>query len=161
MPTLVHIADIKDIASIRRNGIKISKWRTGIYCAPVTPNFFISHQWLRELKRSGIRTLCAVYFRLPSDEIVFAGRYNTLHREIPLSEAMKEFNDSDNKLGYELIIQRKIMPGEILSIKSLPQNIGWRFSPESKGQPVFCTCKYCTRSQIKANRLRKRLGENE
>ena len=158
MPTLVHIADVKEIAAIRRNGIKISKRRTGIYCMPVTPDFFVSHQWLRELKRSGVRTLCAVYFRLPSEEIVFAGRYNAEHREIPLFEAMREFNEGKQQLGYELIIPRKILPNEILSVKPLPQNVGWRFYPEAKGKPPFCTCRYCTGGGIKSNRMRKRLG---
>ena len=116
MPTLVHLADMKEIASIRRNGIKTSKWRGGIFCMPVTPNFYVSHQWLRELKRGGARTLCAVYFRLPSEEIVFAGRYNAEHRETPLSEAMQEFNEDNQQLGYELIIPRKILPKEIETV---------------------------------------------
>ena len=161
MPTLVHISDIKEIASIRRNGIKVSKWKNGVFCMPVTPDFYVSHQWLRELKRSGTRALCAVYFRLPSEVIVLAGRYNGEHREIPLSDAMREFNNGNQQLGYEFIIPRKILPNEILSIKPLPHNIGWRFYPESKGNTPFCTCRYCTRGGIKSNRMRKRLGNDE
>jgi len=158
MPTLVRLADVKEIASIRRNGIKVSKWSTGVYCMPVTPNFYVSHQWLCELKRSGQRTIWAVYFRLPSEETVLAGRYNAEHREIPLSEAMRDFNEGDQTLGYELIVLRKILPNEILSIKPLPQNVGWRVYPEAKGKLPFCTCRFCTRGRIKANRMRKRLG---
>lgn len=157
MPTLVHLTDIKEIGSIRRNGIKISKWRTGTFCMPVTPNFYVSHQWLRELKRDGTRTICAVYFRLPSDQIVLAGRYNAEHREMKLSDAMKEFSEGDQTLGYEIIVPRKISPKEILSIKPIPQNVGWRIYPEAKGNKPFCTCRYCTRGLIKSNRMRKRL----
>lgn len=159
MPTLVHLADVKEIASIRKNGIKISKWRPGIYCMPVTPDFYVSHQWLRELKRCGIRTICAVYFRLPATELVFAGRYNMEHRHIALSEAMADFMDAEekDKLGYELIVPRKILPGEIQSIKPLPQNIGWRFHPESKDTKPFCSnpdCP-CTSGQINRKRIMK------
>ena len=159
MPTLVHLADAKEIASIRKNGIKISKWRTGIYCMPVMPDFYVSHQWLRELKRGGARTICAVYFRLQPDEMFFAGRYNVEHRHIPLAEAMTDFIEADerDKFGYELIVPRKILTAEIQSIKPLPQNVGWRFHPESKGTKPFCTnpdCP-CTRGQINRKRVMK------
>jgi hypothetical protein len=50
MPILVHLADEREKASIKRNGIKIGKDRNGIFCMPVLPNFYISNQWLRELK---------------------------------------------------------------------------------------------------------------
>ena len=156
MPNLVHLADVKEIVSIRKNGIKISKWRTGIYCMPVLPHFYLSHQWLRELKRNGTRTICAVYFNLSSNEMVFAGRYNEEHQHIPLSEAITNFYNADekDKLGYELIIPRKILSGEISSIKMLPQNVGWRIHPESKGQKPFCTVPDCPCNQGQINRKR-------
>ena len=52
MPLLVHIASEKDIGSIRRAGIRIGQGRNGLYAMPVLRNFMVSHQWLRELKRT-------------------------------------------------------------------------------------------------------------
>lgn len=65
MPILVHLTSHKNIQKILRSGIvgtsttvycdeqqykKISK---AVYCMPVLQNYYISHQWLRELKRGG------------------------------------------------------------------------------------------------------------
>ena len=41
-------------------------------------------QWLRELKRGGVKTFVGVYFKLDSTEKVYAGRYNEPHRQITL-----------------------------------------------------------------------------
>lgn len=54
----VHLAPESRIKLIQRNGIgRLRKPRGvlpgGIFAVPVTRNFFISHQWLRELKRRG------------------------------------------------------------------------------------------------------------
>jgi hypothetical protein len=66
MPMLVHIASEKDIGSIRCAGLRVPKERNGVYAMPVLKNFMVGHQWLRELKRNGGRTLCAVHFRIPT-----------------------------------------------------------------------------------------------
>lgn len=60
MPILVHLADERVVTSIRKNGIKIGKDQQGIFCMPVLQNFYVSHQWLRELKRGGARTFIGV-----------------------------------------------------------------------------------------------------
>ncbi len=62
MPTFVHLAPDKFATRIRRNGIRARKhWIAlrpepvgvrGVYCMPVIGNFFITHQWLREMKRT-------------------------------------------------------------------------------------------------------------
>ena len=155
MPTLVHLADEKDIKKILNAGIKPGKYRSGIYCMPVLPNFYVSHQWLRELKRSGAKTFACVYFKLPSSEIVFAGRYNDKHKKISLGEAIREIMSLEDPLGYELIIDRKIEPAEIVKVRSLPQKVGWRYKPGSKGLKP-CSCEYCIRGLIKANRIREK-----
>jgi hypothetical protein len=160
MPTLVHLADEREAAGIKRNGIKVGKHRSGVFCMPVLQNFYVSHQWLRELKRRGVKTFVGVYFKVDSKTKVFAGRYNSPHRYIELGEAIKEINSIEDPLGYEIIIDRKIEAKEISKIKSLPQNIGWRYKPGSKGTRP-CSCEYCIRASIKANRVREKYGREE
>jgi len=96
----VHLADEREAASIRKNGIKVGKHQQGIFCMPVLQNFYVSHQWLRELKRSGARTYVGVYFKLDSKELVYAGKYNQEHRHISFGEAIKEIMSLEDPLGY-------------------------------------------------------------
>lgn len=160
MPTLVHLADERETASIKRNGLKIGKHQQGIFCMPVMPNYYLSHQWLRELKRGGARTFVGVYFKLHSNTKIFAGKYNEEHKNITLGTAIKEIQSMEDPLDYEIIIDRKIAAKEIEKIKGLPQNLGWRYMPASKGRRP-CPCDYCIKSSIKANRIRERLGQTE
>lgn len=160
MPTLVHLADEREAANIKRNGIKIGKQRQGIFCMPVLQNFYLSHQWLRELKRRGVKTFVGVYFKVDSRTKVFAGKYNTEHKNIELGQAIKEIQTMDDPLGYEIIIDRKVEAKKIEKIKSLPQNIGWRYKPRANGEKP-CSCDYCIKSTIKANRIREKYGRKE
>ena len=78
MPQFIHLADDKDIASIERGGIRaVSEvWsHTGIFAVPILPSYTITHQWLRELKRRGMKTLSAVQFFIPAWEPVLVGSY--------------------------------------------------------------------------------------
>lgn len=88
MPRFVHIADEKNAKKIKKNGIKIGKGSNGIFCMPVTNDFSISHQWLRELKRSGAKTLVGVYFKIKSDEKIWFGKYFENHQFIEAGEAL-------------------------------------------------------------------------
>lgn len=160
MPTLVHLADEREAANIRRNGIKIGKYRQGIFCMPVLQNFYLSHQWLRELKRRGVKTFVGVYFKADSKMKVYAGKYNTDHKHIELGQAIREIQTMDDPLGYEIIIDRKIEAKEIQKIKGLPQNLGWRYKPRSNGQRP-CSCNYCIRSSIRANKIREKYEPQE
>lgn len=160
MPTLVHLADEREVSNIKRNGIKMGKHRQGIFCMPVLRNFYVSHQWLRELKRRGVKTFVGVYFKIDSKTKVFAGRYNSEHKHIELGQAIKEIQTMDDPLGYEIIINRKIEAKEIDKIKNLPQTIGWRYKPRSNGQKP-CSCDYCIKSTIKANRIREKYEPRE
>jgi hypothetical protein len=160
MPTLVHLADEREASNIKRSGIKIGKYRQGIFCMPVLQNFYLSHQWLRELKRRGVKTFIGVYFKVDSKTKVFAGKYNTEHKHIELGQAIKELQTLDDPLGYEIIIDRKIEAKEVEKIKSLPQNVGWRYKPRANGQRP-CSCDYCIRSSIKANRIREKYEPQE
>lgn len=68
MAMFVHIAPENRAKAILRAGIRPDRrWidhGKAVYAVPVTPNFFRTHQWLREMKRRGQRTLVGVYFRL-------------------------------------------------------------------------------------------------
>lgn len=154
MPTLVHITDEKNSRRIVRSGIAAGKRRDIVYFMPVVQDHFISHQWLRELRRSGARVLVGVYFRLPSDEIVWAGKYNAPHQRMPLGQAIRELGALPDPLGYEMFIERKIEPSEIAKVRHLPQKIGWRYQPHAHGnQP--CGCPACQpRGAIKSKNIR-------
>jgi hypothetical protein len=160
MPTLVHLADEKNSKKIIQNGLKTGRYGTGVYCMPVLPNFYVSHQWLRELKRSGARSYVGVYFKAPSSEMVYAGKYGQKHRHITLGEAINEIMSLEDPLGYELIIDRKIEPGEITNVKHLPQTLGWRYFPGSHNKKP-CNCEYCLRGNIKGKRTYNRLNKEE
>jgi len=107
MPILVHLADEKDSKKIISGGIKIGKYRRGIYCMPVLPDFYVPHQWLRELKSTGAKTLVGIYFRMDSEQLVFAAKYGTNHKYITLGKAIKEIITIEDPLGYELIIRQE------------------------------------------------------
>jgi hypothetical protein len=125
---------------------------------PVTQSFYISHQWLRELKRRGVRSYVGVYFKLDSKTMVYAGKYHEEHRHITLGEAIKEIRSVEDPLGYELLIDRKIEAKEIESIRRLPQNMGWRYFPASHEKGIGCTCSVCLpRGDIKVKRLRTKI----
>lgn len=163
MAMFVHLAPTSQIVLIRRNGISrlrkaVGERPGGLYAMPVTRNFYISHQWLRELKRRGQGPIAGIYFRIPDNELVWVGHYNRHHRRMTAAEAMAEFMSADSREGWEVIIPRRITAKEIHRVRSLPQVIGWRYSPEAKGKPPFCACKYCTRGDYGARKLRERLG---
>jgi hypothetical protein len=163
MPVFVHLAPESRATLIRRNGInrlrKASNGHaSGVFAMPVTRNFYVSHQWLRELKRGGRRTIVGVYFRLPNQEEVWVGHYGQAHRAMTAAEAVGELMQSENREGWEIVIPRRVAASEIHRIRSLPQVVGWRYYPGAKGKRP-CTYAYCTRGDYGAQRLRRRLGE--
>jgi hypothetical protein len=163
MPMFVHLTPESRIALIRRNGIgrlrKASGGRpSGVFAVPVTRSFYVSHQWLRELKRRGQGAISGVYFRLPDEQPVWVGHYSQTHRPMTAAEAVAEFLTAESREGWEVVIPRRIAASEIHRVRSLPQVVGWRYYPGAKGRPPYCTCKYCTRGEFGAARLRDRLG---
>jgi hypothetical protein len=79
VPQFIHLCDSKMVRRIARTGILATRALhkdTGVYCTPVSRDFFRTHQWLRELKRSGIKSMHAVQFRLAPHTPVSVGRYN-------------------------------------------------------------------------------------
>jgi hypothetical protein len=160
MPLFVHLAPESRGALIRRNGL--IRLRTasaqrpgGIFAVPVTRTFYISHQWVRELKRRGQGSIVGVYFRIPDDETGWVGHYNKEHRTMTAAQAAADFGAAVNAEGWQVIIPRRIEPSEIMRLRSLPQVVGWRYFPGAEGKRP-CACKYCTRGEYGARRLRER-----
>jgi hypothetical protein len=156
MVSFIHIADKKDESAIVKNGIRAAKRKTGhrgVYAVPVVPDHVTTHQWARELKRRGVKTLVCVQFRIPNDELVLIGKYNGEKLEMIASEAASAVRVHTEPMGLEVIIPRKIMPKEITRVYLAPQVTGWRYYPEAKGKKPFCHCKFCNRGEIRAQRL--------
>ncbi len=161
MPILTHLSSEKDAKAIHCSGIKAvsAGYGTpkGVFCMPILPDYFASHQWLRELKRRGQRTMVAVNFRLCSDERVWFGLYGRPHAEMTVGRAIGMLMETDDARGFEIIIPRPIRSAEIHRIRMIRQVIGWRYKPDAHGtQP--CPCRVCLpRGTIKGSRVRKRL----
>ncbi len=163
MTMFVHLAAESRVPLIRRNGLSRLRKSTatqpgGIFAMPVTRNFYISHQWLRELKRRGQGAIAGVYFRIPDTELVWVGHYGQAHRQMTAVEAEGEFMAAESREGWEVVIPRRIDAKEIQRVRPLPQVVGWRFSPGAKGKPPYCTCKYCIGGDIGAAKLRARFA---
>ena len=156
----VHLAPEKLARSIERRGIRPARvdgeTLPGIYAMPVLPAFHVSHQWLRELKRSGQRTLVGVYFRIPDDEPVLFGHYGSEPVRVTAAEAAGLLMESEDPAGFEVMVERPVPPGEIHAVHHLPQLVGWRYSPQAKGRKP-CGCPACVpRGEIRGRRLRER-----
>ncbi len=166
MAMFVHLAPESRSLLIRRNGIRrlrrpFGVCPSGVFAVPVVRNFSVSHQWLRELKRRNSGPIVGIYIRIPDDELVWVGHYNQHHKQRTASEAVAEFDFAADAQGWEVVIPRRIDAGEIHRIRTLPQVVGWRFSPTSKGKQPFCRCKFCTRGEYGAQKLRDRLGTKD
>lgn len=159
MAMFVHLAPEAAIGPIRRSGIKVAKsperQQSGVFAMPVTPNFYVSHQWLRELKRRGQRTIFGVYFRVPDDEVVSVGHYSSTMVDMPAARAAGLIHSQDAGEGYQILVPRRILPAEIHRIRHLPQVIGWRYMPGAR-ERAFCACPVCvSRGEVKSTRKRR------
>jgi hypothetical protein len=159
MPIFVHLAPEAGLPRILANGIRRSPARSplpsGVYAMPLTRNHYASHQWLRELKSSGVRTIVGVYFRLPDEEPVWFGHFGYAHVLLEASEAAHHVSSAPDPVGLEVLVPRRILPGEIVRSRRLRQVIGWRYYPTAHGRPP-CGCPSCLPAgQIKSRALRK------
>jgi hypothetical protein len=157
----VHLAPESQLALIKRNGIRrlrraVADFPGGIFAVPVTRNFYLSHQWLRELKRSHQGQIAAVYFRIPDEQQVWVGHYNQRHEWMSAAQAVAEFMAVEDTQGWEVVIPRRIEANEIHRTRKLSQVIGWRYSPTSKGKPPYCICSFCIRGEYGSQKLRER-----
>jgi hypothetical protein len=126
----------------------------GVFAVAVSRDFYASHQWLRELKRRNEGPIVGVYIRIPDDQSVWMGHYGQAHRWLSAAQ----FAAAHNLLGWEVVIPRRIDANEIHNVRRLRQVVGWRFYPKAKGKAPFCPCKFCTRGEYGAAKLRKRSG---
>jgi hypothetical protein len=153
----IHLADSRKIRRIERVGIRAADTRLdsvkGFYCTPVCRDAYRTHQWLRELKRRGFKSISAVQFRLPPAAVVWIGRYNAEHIQVTASEAAKTFDEHSDGLGLEIIVPHSVPRSAIARIYVPKQVFGWRYQPDAKGKKPFCGCKYCNRGEINAYRV--------
>jgi hypothetical protein len=158
MAMFVHLALESRIALIRRNGIRRLRrshgdFPGGVFAVPMTRDFFVSHQWLRELKRRNAGPIAAVYFRIPDDERVWVGHYGQSHRWMTAAEAVAVFMVSESREGWEIVIPRRVESSEIHRTRRLPEVVGWRYHPGAHGRKP-CGCDYCQRGLFGGARIR-------
>lgn len=161
MPILTHLTPEKAARPILRAGIRAISHGLGtpegVFCMPILPDDFATHQWLREVKRCGQRTVVAVDFRLPSDEPAWVGHYGRPHAETTVGRAIGMLMRLADRRGFEVIVPRAIRKDEILRVRTPRQVIGWRYWPEAHGNRP-CPCRACQpRGTIRSRRLRQRL----
>ncbi|EMF70411.1 hypothetical protein [Leptospira interrogans] len=147
MSIFLHLTPLKNKNSILRSGIKTSSIhyenvRRGVFCMPVIPDFWITHQWLREIKRFSNGPVIGVYFKIPDLEPVWSGNYTSKLILSSVIESTQLLLSTENKLGFQIVLPRKVTKKEILKIKNLPQTIGWRYFPEAHSKPR-CLCPAC------------------
>lgn len=125
MAIFVHLTPEKNVSTILRTGITRFRRQDdhpgGIFAMPAARNFYVSHQWLAELKERGHLRVAGLYFHIPDSEIVWVGHYRGSHRRMTASEATALFIHEQRPRGFEVIVPRKIKPREIHRIHHLPQ----------------------------------------
>lgn len=125
---------------------------------PVTRNFQVTHQWLREMKQARHGgPMVGVYFRIDDSEIVHVGRYNQEHQQMTAAEALARIMAETTMTGLQVIIPRSIAAKEITRIRRLPQTVGWRHYPGAHGhKPMACEC--CQKGAFNSRKIREKLG---
>ncbi|WP_449061198.1 hypothetical protein [Planomonospora algeriensis] len=143
MTVFVHLTEAKNVRSVRRAGIRAqSRYHDllGVYCLPIVPSYQATHQWTRELRRFGRRTVVAVDFRIPDGEPVYAGHYGLGHTQVSGAEAAALILEHDDPRGYEVFVPRAVAAKEIHRIRSVNQVTGWRYRPDAHGTPPCPIC---------------------
>ncbi|MDR2869643.1 MAG: hypothetical protein LBV04_04250 [Deferribacteraceae bacterium] len=146
MAVFMHLFPESKKLAIIKNGIIAGKLHfenldSGVFCMPVIQDFYATHQWAREMMRWGKKSLMAAYFRIPDQECVYFGHYNDTHSKNTADIATKAFYDLEDRMGFQVVIPRKIASKEIFRTKSIPA-MGWRFYPAAKGKTP-CLCPAC------------------
>jgi hypothetical protein len=156
MAQFLHLTDERLTVAIARNGVKPSDvWNSKVkyvFATPVLKDFSTSHQWLRELKRRGVRTIAAIQFRIPDDEPVKVGRYNHEPLDTTAVGAIRVFREHESGLGLQVLIPRTILPKEIRRIYVPTQLVGWRYYPETKGRKP-CGARHVRAATSRAGRF--------
>jgi hypothetical protein len=121
MALFVHLTPEKNVRAIVRSGIR--KGTHGVFCLPILPSYMISHQWLRELRRSGQRTFVAVDFRIPDDEPVSVGHYGGPALDMTAAQAVAVVRERDDLQGYEVVVPRAIARSELHAAPTWPATL--------------------------------------
>jgi hypothetical protein len=157
MPIFVHIASGDLATKARRGGLRPGKkgrFLNGVFAMPVTPNFQITHQWVREIKQWQPGAVVGVYFRIPDSEQVHVGHYGGPHARMSAAEAAAHVMEQTGMTGVEVIIPRRIDAKEIVRVRSLPQLVGWRHYPGVHGErPRSCPC--CQKGVYGSRKIRE------
>lgn len=159
MAMFVHFAPSSEVASIKKRGLRASKHARGVYAVPATPDFYASHQWLRELRRGHAgKTLVAVYFRIGGDAPAIFGPFAGPHMIGTADMAVAALMRADEKLGFETILSSPIPASAITSFRNVPQITGWRYFPAAKGRKP-CACPACLgRGEAYSQKIRAKFG---
>lgn len=158
MPTFVHVTSEDLAKKARRGGLRPGKKGrklNGVFAMPVTPDFQVTHQWVREMKQWRPGTIVGIYFRIPDEELVHVGHYHGPHQSMGAAEAAAHVMAQSDMTGVEVIIPRRIEAKEIVRIRNLPQLVGWRHYPGSNGKRP-CPCPRCQRGLYGSRRIRAR-----
>ena len=125
MAMFVHFAPVSELASIKRHGLRARRKSRGVYVVPATPDFYASHQWLRELRRChGNATLMAIYFRVAGDTPALYGRYGGPHAIGTADMAVAALMTAEQPLGFETILDGPFPPSVITSYRTVRQVTG-------------------------------------
>lgn len=165
MATFVHLTSAKLLPRILRAGIKPQATRfgsIGVFAIPVTPNYVVSHQWARELRKWGRGRIVAVYFRVPDDELVKVGQYGRAHEDMTAAQAVAAImQQGADALGYEVIIPRRVPSQAITRARLISSRVGWRHFPGAHSRRP-CGCPVClARGEYNSQCLRRRLERDE
>lgn len=148
---LLHLAPASRERAIERGGLRGARATLraesggpielprAVFAMPVLPDWWTSHQWLREMRRWHDERMIGVHFRVPDREPVHAGRYGQPHRLLPASEAVRWV--IDNPAGAQLVVPRSVPQKEVLRIRPLSQLVGWTETPD--GPRTSCFCPVC------------------
>jgi hypothetical protein len=154
----VHITTERNAAAVMRAGLRPGRLAggghaLGVYGMPVLPRYEITHQWAREMKRWRGRTLAAVTFLVPDDELVLVGRYNQGKTAVTAAQAAGLVRDLPDPRGWEVIVPRAVPAKDIVRVRSLRRVTGWRYFPDAHGRAP-CGCPACTAGEPFQRRLR-------
>ncbi len=114
--------------------------RQAVFAMPMLQDFARTHQWVRELRRYRAQRIVAVHLSLPRTEQVYVGRYARPHELMPLGEAIGWVQR--NHAGAEIVVPRKVSAREAVSIRDVPQLVGWVETPEARSH-YDCVCVAC------------------
>ncbi len=163
MPRLVHLAPERLVRRIERAGLRGStcvvlvdgvtyKIEEGVFAMPVVPDFSVTHQWLRELRRWGRGRMVAVHFSIPAEEPVYVGRYSAEKSYGPARKMIPAL--LQKPLGAELLVPRRIASRDVVEISRVRQDVGWVETPDTPHK-FDCVCVACLPSGTA--RLKRRI----